>query len=515
MLFCNKNSFETVLTYMKKYIPLILLNVLIAYTSLGQNPSTLKGSVIDEKTQEPLPYTNILILHQYHGTVSNESGSFSLDITGMSPSDTISFQYIGYETKKILLSEAQENLMVSLKEELINLSEAFVYGNPPNPKDIIKKVIENKEANYKSRTLKSQVFIRNRDITNIKKLTTDLKKNSISEIDEEMISTALNNVPRHITSYTDFLGHTYTLANEKDSLKIAPEKTISLKDIEIAELEQFGKVFENMFKETEEEEFWKVKSGIFGQKLDIDEEFKNDTIEDSQIGKDSTRTKYYNWNIKYKLRYARIEDSKEWEFLYKTGKYNYTLSGGTRVNGEDVFIIDFTPKSGGEYIGRVYVSSETYALIKAEYEYGEGKTGRDIHLLGIGYTEDAFKASIYFEKIDGSYQLKYFSKQSGMAFSINRSIQLIKKRKRWLVNKTLKELKLKLQTEVGTQESIEVLFLDHQKISETHFADFQQAKFMKIDYIDHFTDDLWKGYSIIEPTKQMREYQKQDMEWNK
>ena len=72
-----------------------------------------------------------------------------------------------------------------------------------------------------------------------------------------------------------------------------------------------------MFKETQEEEYWKVKSGIFSEKLDLEEEFKNDTIEDSKPQNDSTQTKFYGWGIKYKLRYAQIEDSKEWEFLYK------------------------------------------------------------------------------------------------------------------------------------------------------------------------------------------------------
>ena len=183
------------------------------------------------------------------------------------------------------------------------------------------------------------------------------------------------------------------------------------------------------------------------------------------------------------------------------------------MNGEDVFIIDFTPKSGGEYIGRVYITSSTYALIKAEYEYAKGKTGTNIHLLGIGYTEDAFRASIYYEKIDGTYQLKYFSKQAGISFSINRSIQLIKKKKRWLINKTLNEIKLRLKMAVKTEESIEVLFLDHQKISDADFKQFHQNKFMKIEYIDHFSDDLWKGHPIIEPTQQMREYQKQEVDW--
>jgi len=499
---------------MKKHIPLLILNILIVFLAIGQNPSTIKGIILDEKTQEPLPYTNILVLQKYQGTISNESGSFSLDITDLSPSDTISFQYIGYKTKKTLLSDLDGNMTIYLAENLINLSEAFVYGNPPNPKDIIKKVAGNVEKNYKRTTSKDLAFMRYREINDIEKLTTDVKKNSISELEDGLIEKMVQKVPRHITSYTDFFGHVYFKAEHQDSLKITPKRTVSLKEIDIAEFEQFGKIFENLFLETEEKEYWKVKSGIFGQKIDMEDKPSNDSIEEFKPNNDSTRTKFFKYNVKYWLEYAQIQDSKEWEFLYKTGKYKYTLVGGTRVNGEDVYIIEFTPKGGGEYIGRVYIAKETYALVKADYEYAEGKTGTNIHLLGVGYTEDAFSASIYFEKHEGSYKLKYLSKKVGNHYSIDRSVALLKKKKRILFDKKLKEIKIGMNIMVDAEESIEVLFMDHQHISESQYANLKEAKKMKILYIDHFTDDLWKGYSIIEPTQRMREYQKQDVDWN-
>lgn len=498
---------------MKKSILLVLLNLMFALFATSQNQFTLKGVVLDGKTMEPLPYSNIVILHKYQGTVSNESGNFSLNRINFSDADTISFQYIGYQTKKLLISEADSNMVVYLVEDVVNLNETFVYGNPPNPKDIIKKVIENRELNYKIPSSKDQVFIRSRNINDIEELSTDLKKNSISQLDENLIASAIDKMPKHITSYTDFLGDVYFLADKKDSLKISPTRTVSLKEEDIAELEQFGKVFETLFKNTNKEEYWKVKSGVMGQKLDIDMDMDNDSLNETKPGKDSSHLKYFASGIKYGLKYAQINDSKEWEFLYDTGKYKYSLLGGSRVNGEDVYIIDFTPKSGGEYIGRVYVSTTTYALIRADYAYAAGKTGTDIHLFGIGYTEDDFKASIYFEKKEGTYRLKYFSKKTGNHMSFDRNIALIKKRKRWMMDKTLNEIKVKLNIALKVEGSLEVLFLDHQAISESQFNNFEQAKFMKILYIDQFTDELWAGYPIIEPTKTMREYKKQEVDW--
>ena len=92
--------------------------------------------------------------------------------------------------------------------------------------------------------------------------------------------------------------------------------------------------------------------------------------------------------------------------------------------------------------------------------------------------------------------------------SIDRNMSLLKKRERFLFDKKLKEIKVAVNFDVTSQESIEVLLLNDEEISGKTFQDFKQKKNMNVIEIDHFDDDLWKGYSIIEPTKRMREYKK-------
>ena len=94
--------------------------------------------------------------------------------------------------------------------------------------------------------------------------------------------------------------------------------------------------------------------------------------------------------------YTSFENEKKWDFLYNTNKYQYTLYGTTITNGEEVYIIDFKPQKKGLYTGKMYIATETYALVRVDYEYGKNRTGTDRHLFGIGYTEDKFNASIFF-----------------------------------------------------------------------------------------------------------------------
>ena len=120
----------------------------------------------------------------------------------------------------------------------------------------------------------------------------------------------------------------------------------------------------------------------------------------------------------------------------------------------------------------MFISTKTYALVRADYEYAPGKTGMEIQLLGVGYAETQFGGSIYFEKSDSTYALKYFSYHSGSQASFNRKIALVKKRKRFLFDKTLMELKVRFNLAMTLNESVEYLVLENNRIPQQEFADF-------------------------------------------
>ncbi len=472
----------------------------------------IKGVVMDIDKQTALPYTNIYVKHKHIGVVSNEKGHFSLDIVGLDISDTLRFQYIGYSTRYITVGELDTLPIVYLKEEIFNLNETLIFGNKINVRDIVKNVLKNKDKNYQKTTSKKQTFIRVRNISDVQEFDLETKKLSISQLDEELIELLEEKIPKQSTSYTDFLGNLYFNKNEDDSIKfkIDPIRTVSLKEKDIAELEQFETIFENILAETQEDEYWKVKSGIFSQKIDMDEDSIQqikDTLKDNQ-----RRVSSYSRGIKYRLRYSALDNKDNWEFLHSTGKYKYNLIGGTRVNGEDVYIIDFKPNSSGMYIGRMYISLNTYALIRADYEYAPGKNGKNIHLLGVGYTENQYSGSIFFEKKDSIYELKYFSHKAGAQASLERNISLLKKKERFLFDKKTNEIKLGVVFAVNSEESIEYLVLDDKEISQEQFTNFKQKKIMDVIYVDQFDDNLWRGYSIIEPTKRMKDYKKQKVD---
>lgn len=490
------------LTQLKTGLFFLLFSTFLK-VGIAQSLEEINGQVTTQQN-EPLPYTTIFIISNQKGAISNEDGYFNLNTEGLLPSDSVRFQYVGFQEQSFSIGQLKNNPTVKLTEKINQLGEVLVFGLPPNPETIIKQVIKNLDKNYSKQPFQKNLFIRERNSQTIKNLEIDYKKSSINQVDENLFKEIEKKTPKYMTWYTDFLGDAYQLKTEDETkFKLTAERVVGLKQDELTETENIEKIFEDLARNTKEGEYWKIKTGIVSTKIDLD-------IEDStnnKVAGNMQKMEYFVKNINGQLGFATLKNEDQWEFLHNPRKYNFTLVGGSRFNGENVYIIDFEPKSG-DFTGRVYISTDSYALVRADYHYAPGKTGTDVHLLGIGYTKSGFDASINFEKVENKYYLKYFSKKETTAYSVERKISLIKKRERFLFDKELEEVKLALNLAMSDESSIEIFIFNHQNITQEKFSSIKQEEYMKVIYVDQFDDQLWKGYSIIQPTEQMKSYKK-------
>jgi len=476
----------------------------------------LKGSIFDANDKSSLPYANIILISKNKGVISNEVGHFSINISNCFETDTLRISYIGYQTQDLTIKELKDSSVIYLREDNLMLNNITLFGNVLNPESIVKKVLENKNNNYVETNSKKQIFLRNRYINHMNELNFRCKKSNFSNLDKELIEVLEQEIPKHTISYRDFLGDVYLLQEEEDStvLKINPIKIIELEEkSDLTKLGELEETFKEVFNNISENEYWKIKTGIIGGKVHVNENSvsvgsepeKTDSLKTNNP-KDPFRSE--KWRITNLVRFASFEDEKKWDFLYNTNKYEYVLSGVTIANGEEVYIIDFEPNKKGTFVGRMYIAMETSALVRIDYKYDTGKTGMDMQLFGIGYTENKFNASMYFEKKENKYKLKYCSKIESSIFSFNRSIALQKKKERFIFDKKLKEIKIGINLIGDHESSIEMLVLDEGPINQNQFNDFEENENVNIIYVEQFNEDLWKGYSIIEPTKQMKDYKK-------
>tara|TARA_B100000886_G_scaffold169762_1_gene116216 strand:+ start:8437 stop:9921 length:1485 start_codon:yes stop_codon:yes gene_type:complete len=491
---------------MKTYkILVFLLCFCLEIFAQYKDNSLIKGMIVDSNSKQPLMYATVFILNSNTGVISNEHGQYTIEISSFGLQDSVRFQYMGYQIKDVAISDLLHSADVHLEKNIINISETLIFGNEQDPEFIVQQVLLYADSNYHKDYSESEIFVRKRDESDLLLFKLDYKKSNISDIDQAAIAIAEQKTPRYSTSFTDFLGEILISPEKSDSLsiKIKPKKVVSLKDKDITEIDQLAQVFEDAFKKTDSLEYWKIKTGIIGSKVGLD--FQDTTLnleEDEMVVEDFANNLYHD------LSDYQFDNEDMWDFLYKPFQYSFNLVGGTRIQEQDIYIIDFSPKNKGLYEGRLYISLSSYAMLRADFHYAEGKHGRNFKLMGINYKEETCKISINFEKIHDHYYLKYFSLKKGSSFGIDRKIALLKKRKKPLFDKTLLELKGAIDIQIRSKQSIECLLLSHEDISPLDYHNFEQVKKMKVTYVEQFDDSLWQGYDIVEPTKQMREYKK-------
>ena len=72
--------------------------------------NSISGEIKDSKNNSNLDYVNIGISNKNTGTISDVKGNFNLKLNDkVTPNDTIVFSHIGYETKRIVVSQLKSD----------------------------------------------------------------------------------------------------------------------------------------------------------------------------------------------------------------------------------------------------------------------------------------------------------------------------------------------------------------------------------------------------------------------
>jgi hypothetical protein len=124
----------------------------LCYSQLINN-TIIKGSVIDAKTREPLPFVYVTLENTSTGTVTDNKGNYNIVTTATSYK--VKFSFIGYETVSRIITPGKiQTINIELMPLSVELAEVIVkpakksYSNKNNPAvDLIGKVIENKSRN--------------------------------------------------------------------------------------------------------------------------------------------------------------------------------------------------------------------------------------------------------------------------------------------------------------------------------------------------------------------------------
>lgn len=494
---------------------LFLFLLLVASISKAQ---TLSSVIVDSATQKPIPYVTVQLKNK--GIITNEEGrfSFQLDST-IQPTDSLFISCIGYASISKPINQFTENQII-MAAKAIELNPVIVSNKNYTPEEIIEEVEKNILKNYNLGLTKKRIFLRETYGNRILKTDYTLKKSTIAAFDKAFIDNLINQIPQSNTYYTEVLGDLYG-GKDEDDLKLDLIKASELYDKSLElDFEVLEEKFNTIIKENvKTDSYFKIKSGLFGTKIEGDELFEsevdstdvaelNKKLEEEKKNKED-RKKYFS---NYKKRtignlYENLPifEDTDYNVIFKPGRYRFVLDDFTYLGDAAVYVISFTPKRSEDYRGKLYINSDDFALIRMDFE--NVKSLRDFSLLGISINEYLAKGKVIFNKGDDQkYHLSYYDITKGTRGGFRRPIKIIELNKVVKGRNKQNELSMKIDAAFGNTNRYELIVFDESPINSAQLEGFKEHNNVLPTYMPTYDPEFWKGYNIIEPNKAIKEF---------
>lgn len=477
---------------------------------------TITSKVVDKKTGKPVPYATVEY-GENRGVITNEEGLFSFVLDGSFQSlDSVYVSSMGYAKTGFSLEQLQDSI-VFVKPKAIELSGVYVFDKQLEAEEIVEKMIERLPKNVNNEPVRQRYFLRQSVLGNIQKVDFGFEKSTIAELNKELIDSIARAIPRHSHHYTETLGD---FLKTSDSYKINVLKAAELYDKkDVNSFEDLGERMEAMFKKNvKPDSYLKIKSGIFSQKVQVEEILEEADAEEAEIvekeiQRDTTSglVDSQKWIFDELLGEVYHEEDTKLDLIDKTRKYEFELVGYADIDDMGVYVVDFRPKGNADFKGRLYINIDDFAVMRIDFE--NLKNLRNFRLLGIFYRETLYRGTMRFAKLpNGRYELKFADFSFGRWFRLDRPLDVIEKNKNVKGRRKQNELRLNVDFRMQNINKWELVVFENRLIDKSEFESFTEDKSVKATYLPSYNPEFWKGYNIMEPNQAIREFKAAEAE---
>lgn len=505
----------SLIKYLLAAVTGLAATTLVQGQTAQEDPQTFTATVIDAKTQEPIPFATVQT-GKNKGTITNAEGVFSLRLEkNRSINDSIYISSMGYGQKGILPEMVMDGVVL-LKAETNELDSVFLSNNPLEPEEVIERVKENLPTNYPNTLTQKKIFFRQSLHNTMDKIEVETKKSTIEELNKELIDSVVNVIPRKSDYYSESVA---TLAGDYKKQKLNIERAAKLydKNKEVS-ADGLGKRLETIFKaNVKPDSYLKFKSGLFGTKVELDEIETHENEEGEEegapvqvkVGEDPT-TQDITSGVKGEIKslYAQLffqEDAKL-DVLDKSSRYKFNITGYVTIDDAVNYVIAFEPKGSKDFAGTMYVNTEDYAVMRLEYANVKKLYG--IKLLGISYRETINRGKCLFSKDEnGGYSLRFMELEEGVQFGVDRPLKVIEKNKNVAGRRKQNELSLNIDMNTLAVTKAEFVVFDSSVIDETTYANAIESTEAVATYLPAYDSNFWKDYTIMEPNAAIRAFE--------
>ncbi len=493
----------------------------IIFLSLNGYAQELSSKILDSVTQKPIPYATILLNSK--GVITNEEGKFTFLLNeATKETDSLHISCIGYESVGKPINQFTESV-IYLSPKAIELREVIVSNKTYTAEEILEKVQESIEKNYRNGLSKKRLFLRESYENRILKTDYTIKESTIDALNKSFLDSVIRTVPKSDTYYSEMLGDFYGNQQE-DQQKLSLIKASKLfdksKELDYEGLEErFNDIIK---KNVKTDSYFKVKSGLIGTKVDSDDLYDtesspidstdvaavNKQLEEAKKSKEKQKENFSNWKrnslTKLYTQLPILEDS-DYNVLWKPGRYHLSLEDFTYMGDKALYVIKFKPKRSEDYQGTLYIDSDDFALVKMDFE--NVNPLKNFKLLGISFSKYLKEGSMLFHKAaDDRYDLKYLNVVEGDRFGFKRPVQIIEKNKNVKGRRKQNELHLKIDAAFGSRNRFEIVVFDVEPISNETFTSFTENNDILPEYMANYDPEFWKGYTIMEPNTAIKQF---------
>ncbi|WBL22921.1 carboxypeptidase-like regulatory domain-containing protein [Zunongwangia sp. HRR-M8] len=495
---------------------LIIQALLFISATVFSQQTEISAVLADAQTKEIIPYATI----QYgenKGVLTNDEGVFVLP-EGISENNKIKVSSLGYEETEMLISELKDTLFI--KPSSITLTEVFLSDKDLSGEEILEKVLANIDSNYNFNYAKKRFFYRSSYFNDIKRMDMEVEESTIPEIDQKFVNNALTQIPRYVDSYMEYLGDFY--GNYEDQ-KVQVIKIANLYNPTNEQgVEELGERMEQIIKDNlGEDTYVKIKSGLLGFKMDS-EEFLEE-MEEAEEPKEKTaeeKTKdsimlYENLangiqsKLLASLKGMFWKDDITFDVFQKSRKYEFEVEGYTQIGNDIAYVINFKPKRGADFKGKMFVSTEDFGLYRLDYD--NVKPLKKFKLFGVSNKKDVFQGKMIFAKDkNDKYNLKYVERSSGNTFGVSRPLKILVKKGKWYWNKRLKELDLEMDIVASDVSKGQWIIYDEEEMDKEAYASVEVNNQFDYKKFKKYNAEFWDGYNVMEPNQAIKSFSAMD-----
>ncbi len=154
----SKKGLHLVLFFVIIFGYLQTINISVAQ-QIDQEYSEFTGLVVDSKTKKPLEFASVIVNSSNISTISNLDGVFLLKVPATDLDKSVTISYLGYNNHTIKLKDfSSVKMEIKMEESFVSLPNVSLVSG--DPKEILKKVLKNRDINYPNKSLIMNGFYR-------------------------------------------------------------------------------------------------------------------------------------------------------------------------------------------------------------------------------------------------------------------------------------------------------------------------------------------------------------------